>query len=122
MLSLTALEHTPLSLLRGVFSPNNVSSQGGLPGGAGLEVASKRVSSRLHPPLSDCRLLCSPPIPVSAISCYQPSRKPPSHPSDSILCQLTAGLASDGPRPDLEAWAPGCVFVLRLQLQARSFI
>lgn len=40
MLSLTALEHTPLSLLRGVFSPNNVSSQGGLPGGAGLEVAS----------------------------------------------------------------------------------
>lgn len=39
MLPSTGLEHTPLSLLRGVSSPNDVCSQGGLPEGAELEVA-----------------------------------------------------------------------------------
>lgn len=54
--------HIPFSFER-MVSPSNVSSHGGLPGGAGLEVASDVLM--ITPASSDSRLPCTPSIPES---------------------------------------------------------
>lgn len=115
----TGLEHTPLSFSRGMFSPS-VSSHGGLPGGAGLEVASSGVSSCWHPPSSDMGSHAAPRlhprIPVS-LSFLATSLLGSPHPTPQIAFSLStqgrlglrcslAGLRGMGSRLCVFAQAP----------------
>lgn len=98
--------------------PDNVVNHGGLPAGVSLDVTSSRWTHEHHA-LLDIRQR----IPTSVISCLPASVQ--------WLCYSSWSFLSVTPRQGWPqtfsgqvgvAWVLSCMFLLRLQLQARSFI